>query len=77
LVTTLRILANWLLLLLSTGEADADKQRLLQQLSLLDASYHGGLAAYINNAKQLLADSKEGEQINIKPTVSQVLQLHL
>jgi UDP-sugar pyrophosphorylase len=43
------------------GEADADKQRLLQQLMLLDAHYHGGLEAYINNAKQLLADSKEGE----------------
>jgi UDP-sugar pyrophosphorylase len=43
------------------GEADAEKQRLLQQLMLLDANYHGGLAAYIDNAKQLLADSKEGE----------------
>uniref|UniRef100_A0A383VCY8 UTP-monosaccharide-1-phosphate uridylyltransferase n=1 Tax=Tetradesmus obliquus TaxID=3088 RepID=A0A383VCY8_TETOB len=42
------------------GEADADKRRLLQQLVLLDANYHGGLAAYIHNAKQLLADSKEG-----------------
>jgi UDP-sugar pyrophosphorylase len=47
--------------LLLAGEADADKQRLLQQLMLLDTNYHGGLEAYINNAKQLLADSKEGE----------------
>jgi hypothetical protein len=73
-LTTLRILAKWLLLLLLVvvvlaGEADADKQRLLQQLALLDASYHGGLAAYINNAKQLLTDSKEGEQSNLTPTV--------
>jgi hypothetical protein len=34
---------------------------LLQQIVLLDESYHGGLQAYIRNAKQLLADSKEGE----------------
>lgn len=44
-----------------TGTSDGDKQRLVKQLMLLDQNYHGGLAAYISNAKQLLADSKEGE----------------
>jgi UDP-sugar pyrophosphorylase len=53
-----------LLPLILAGEADAEKRRLLQQLSLLDANYHGGLVAYIHNAKQLLADSKEGEHNN-------------
>lgn len=43
-----------------TGTQDADKQRLVGQLAQLDASYHGGLLAYIANAKQLLRDSKEG-----------------
>ncbi len=32
----------------------------MAQLSALDGSYHGGLAAYIANAKRLLQDSKEG-----------------
>lgn len=32
----------------------------MQQMVLLDASYHGGIVAYLHNAKQLLADSKEG-----------------
>ncbi len=32
----------------------------MSQLMTLDASYHGGVAAYIRNAQQLLKDSKEG-----------------
>ena len=44
-----------------TGTDDASKRRLLTQLCVLDASYHGGLAAYVANARQLLRDSKEGE----------------
>ncbi|PNW73176.1 hypothetical protein CHLRE_14g621751v5 [Chlamydomonas reinhardtii] len=42
------------------GTDDASKRRLLTQLCVLDASYHGGLAAYVANARQLLRDSKEG-----------------
>ena len=42
------------------GEADADKARLLEQLQHLDASYSGGLAAYITNAKRLLEESRTG-----------------
>ncbi len=42
------------------GSEDAGKRRLAAQLAALDASYHGGLVAYIRNAKQLLNDSKEG-----------------
>jgi hypothetical protein len=30
------------------------------QLRALDASYHGGLCAYIDNARRLLSDSREG-----------------
>ncbi|KAL3138028.1 hypothetical protein ABBQ38_005262 [Trebouxia sp. C0009 RCD-2024] len=43
------------------GQADDKKQQLMQQLVHLDASYNGGLAAYIRNAKQLLQDSREGK----------------
>lgn len=42
------------------GQADDQKQKLMQQLTHLDASYNGGLAAYIENAKKLLQDSREG-----------------
>jgi len=42
------------------GQHDDDKRRMLQQIVLLDKSYHGGLKQYITNARQLLADSKEG-----------------
>jgi len=42
------------------GQADADKLRLLEQLTHLDANYNGGLAAYITNAKRLLDDSRTG-----------------
>ena len=43
------------------GTADGDKKRFLAQVAGLDASYHGGLAAYLSNARKLLEDSKEGE----------------
>ncbi|DBA78953.1 TPA: hypothetical protein ACH3X1_008826 [Trebouxia sp. C0004] len=42
------------------GQADDQKQKLVQQLGHLDGSYNGGLVAYIKNAKQLLQDSREG-----------------
>lgn len=42
------------------GTDDEQKRRLISQLMALDASYHGGVAAYIHNARQLLKDSKEG-----------------
>lgn len=42
------------------GERDDDKRRLLAQLRHLDASYAGGLVKYIQNARKLLKDSKEG-----------------
>lgn len=42
------------------GERDEDKRRLLAQLRHLDASYAGGLPKYIQNARKLLRDSKEG-----------------
>lgn len=45
---------------LPLGTQDSDKRRLISQLMNLDGSYHGGLVAYIRNAKQLLRDSKEG-----------------
>ena len=37
-----------------------DDKRLVTQLSHLDANYNGGLQAYIQNAKRLLDDSREG-----------------
>ncbi|PSC70970.1 UDP-sugar pyrophosphorylase 1 [Micractinium conductrix] len=42
------------------GTADADKQRMLAQLRHLDTSYAGGLRQYIQNARRLLHESKEG-----------------
>lgn len=45
----------------AAGDHDADKQRMVQQMVLLDTSYNGGLRQYIHNARQLLQDSKEGE----------------
>lgn len=50
-----------------TGQADDKKQQLVQQLKRLDASYNGGLAAYINNAKQLLQESREGATHGSQP----------
>ncbi len=42
------------------GEHDADKKDLLRQLSEADDAYPGGLAAYISNARALLADARAG-----------------
>jgi hypothetical protein len=43
------------------GTSDAQKKKLVTQLVALNRSYHGGLAAYVTNARKLLQDSKEGE----------------
>ena len=50
-----------------TGQADDKKQQLVQQLAHLNASYNGGLAAYITNAKQLLQDSRAGATHGAQP----------
>ena len=50
-----------------TGQADDKKRQLVQQLAHLDASYNGGLAAYITNAKQLLQDSRAGATHRAQP----------
>ncbi|KAL6747103.1 nucleotide-diphospho-sugar transferase [Haematococcus lacustris] len=42
------------------GSADSEKVALVAQLQALQASYPGGLPAYITNARKLLQDSKEG-----------------
>lgn len=42
------------------GEASANKQRFFAQVAQLDASYPGGLRAYVTNGRKLLADSKSG-----------------
>ena len=45
----------------ATGEGAADaKRRLVAQLAHLDRSYAGGLVKYIQNARRLLLESKEG-----------------
>ncbi|GAX73526.1 hypothetical protein CEUSTIGMA_g978.t1 [Chlamydomonas eustigma] len=43
------------------GIGDGDKRRQVAQLMALHGSYHGGITAYISNAKKLLQDSKEGK----------------
>ncbi|KAK1409953.1 hypothetical protein QVD17_36484 [Tagetes erecta] len=43
------------------GVDDDDKRALLDQVSLLNSSYPGGLSSYIKTAKELLADSKAGK----------------
>lgn len=43
------------------GQATADKQRQLQQLRSLDGQYPGGLRAYVDNARTLLAASARGD----------------
>ena len=40
------------------GSSDADKERFFKQVQQLEASYPGGLSAYVSNARKLLADSK-------------------
>lgn len=42
------------------GIRDADKRRLLAQAAALDRQYPGGLAAYVDNARKLLADAAAG-----------------
>ena len=42
------------------GMEDAGKRALMEQLAALDAAYPGGLAAYLRNARRLLADSAAG-----------------
>ncbi|GAQ87502.1 UTP--glucose-1-phosphate uridylyltransferase [Klebsormidium nitens] len=72
----LGILADWeaelARILLSEGQghlfenwppplnADADKHRFFKQVQKLDASYPGGLRAYISNARKLLQESRDG-----------------
>lgn len=43
------------------GKRDEEKRALFAQLATLEASYPGGMRAYYNNAKKLLADAKEGK----------------
>lgn len=43
------------------GAHDVEKIKFFEQVAKLDESYPGGLAAYIQNARQLLADSKAGK----------------
>ena len=40
--------------------AKANEARFFEQMAALDASYPGGLKAYVANARQLLAESKSG-----------------
>jgi UDP-sugar pyrophosphorylase len=42
------------------GQKDDQKKKLLAQAKLLNAQYPGGLTGYVNNAKKLLIDSKNG-----------------
>ncbi|KAG0569063.1 hypothetical protein KC19_6G063000 [Ceratodon purpureus] len=42
------------------GQNEEDKIRFLNQVEKLNDNYPGGLAAYIHNARKLLADSKAG-----------------
>jgi len=42
------------------SDAEANEARFFEQIEALDASYPGGLKAYVANARQLLADSKSG-----------------
>lgn len=50
------LFANWA----EQGVEDEKKTCFFNQVSRLNANYPGGLAAYIQNARQLLADSKAG-----------------
>ncbi|KAJ4754714.1 UDP-sugar pyrophosphorylase [Rhynchospora pubera] len=46
----------------SGADVDVEKKKaFFYQVALLDSSYPGGLASYIQNAKKLLADSKAGK----------------
>lgn len=43
------------------GQRDDEKRALFAQLAALEKSYPGGLRAYHENARKLLADAKEGK----------------
>ncbi|KAL8193664.1 hypothetical protein R6Q57_026799 [Mikania cordata] len=43
------------------GVEDDDKKALLDQVSIINSSYPGGLSTYIKTARELLADSKAGK----------------
>jgi UDP-sugar pyrophosphorylase len=45
---------------LQPGQNEDDRVRFLSQVEKLNDNYPGGLAAYIHNARKLLADSKDG-----------------
>ena len=42
------------------GQEDDAKRRTVAQLAHLDRSYAGGLVKYLQNARRLLRESKEG-----------------
>jgi hypothetical protein len=50
------------------GQGDDGKRRLLEQLRHLDRNYAGGLCKYIQNARKLLHDSKEGARLPQGPS---------
>ena len=52
----------------SAGDDDDRKLALMEQLKQLNASYPGGLKAYITNAKHLLEGSKAGRLVHHKIT---------
>ncbi|XP_021910797.1 UDP-sugar pyrophosphorylase-like, partial [Carica papaya] len=43
------------------GVEDGEKKAFFDQVARLNSSYPGGLASYIKNARELLADSKAGK----------------
>ena len=43
------------------GRAEAEKTAFLDSLAKIDRSYPGGLIGYINNARRLLAEAREGK----------------
>jgi hypothetical protein len=61
----------------STGEHDNDKRVMVRQVAGLDRHYHGGLQAYIRNAKKLLSESKEGGWPGAGALVQCAVQGHL
>uniref|UniRef100_A0A453SPQ0 Uncharacterized protein n=1 Tax=Aegilops tauschii subsp. strangulata TaxID=200361 RepID=A0A453SPQ0_AEGTS len=58
------------------GVHDDKKKNFFDQVSRLNSSYPGGLAAYIQNAKKLLADSKAGQNPYDGFTPSVSLAMH-
>jgi len=49
------LVAGW-----SDDTTDVDKERFLAQVAHLDGTYPGGLKAYVENGRKLLADAKSG-----------------